>query len=241
MKILKFYIKQTVFFVALFPILQLRAQETLTMSWGLENTKFFQEYKSTQEQNPALHPDIKKKDSSHRAIGPNAKYNEVIQEFFQRHEILWKDFIKDKRQNEEPSKLEFIKFASEKDDYFVGLTKSLAPTLYFDFIGLSKEYVLESITISTINFNEYQGGGFSINEAWYDIELKHKVGEYTYNVDKKLKFTGSGRAILRFWSDNYSPRHGMTPSGDYKINIKFNFLVDGKKVSVSTGIFNMDV
>ena len=241
MKTLKFLIKQILCLIIVTPILPVEAQNSLTIKWGLENTEYFREIQSTQEQNSTLHPTVKKKDKYYRDFVPNAKYNEVILDFFKRHHKLWDEFKKSSPDKSTLTKLNFARFASEKDPYFAGLVKSLAPKLYFDFVGQSKEYVLESITITTINFEEFKGGGFSINEAWYDIELKHTVGTYNYDVDKKLRFNGSGRAELRFWSDNYYPNFGMTPSGEYTIDIKFNFLIDGEKITVSTGTFKIDV
>ena len=168
-------------------------------------------------------------------------YDDVLQIFSERHWKLWDKFEKQPGSDSRQTKLDFVKFAKDNDSYYYGLAKSLAPRLYFDFIGESKEYVLESIEVKTISFVEYSGGGFSDNEAWYDIELKHRPGTYIYPVDSKLRFTGSGRAVLRFWSDNYYKGAGMTPSGCYTISIKFNFLVNGQKTSISSGVFKMDV
>ena len=168
-------------------------------------------------------------------------YNDVIQIFFERHWKLWDEFKKQSSSDSSQTKLNFVKFAKDKDPYYYGIAKSLAPRLYFDFIGETKEYVLKSIEVTTISFEEYSGGGFSDNEAWYDIELKHLPGTYIYLVDSKLRFTGSGRAVLRFWSDNYYKGASMTPSGCYMISIKFNFLINGQKTSVSTGTFKIDV
>lgn len=117
----------------------------------------------------------------------------------------------------------------------------MAPVLYFDFIGNSQKYVLESIEIKTIDFDEYMGGGFFLNNAWYDIELKHEKGKHLYKVDKKLQFNGSGRAQLRFWSDNYYESMGMSPMGCYLISLKFNFISNGKMISVETEPFKIDV
>ena len=98
----------------------------------------------------------------------------------------------------------------------------------FDFTGRSEtEYVLDTIEIRTIDFEEYRGGGFFNNEAWYDILLRHTLGIHVYDVDRRLRFTGSGRAVLRFWSDNWYPNVGMAPQGCYFIDITFVFRVNG--------------
>ena len=85
------------------------------------------------------------------------------------------------------------------------------------------------------------GGGFLKDYAWYNIILKPIKGKYLFEVNKKLKFSGSGRAELRFWSDNYNATEGMSPMGTYIINLKFNFLSNGKSISVETNPFEIDV
>jgi hypothetical protein len=242
MKIFNCLSKQ-ILFVAL--LLQLSfvcfSQSKLTVKWGIENTRYFQEVKATREQSSAYFPKAKPNDKFYRFFKPTSAYESTLQIFFERHSKLWDKFEDQTKADSLRTKLNFVKFAKEQDPYFYGIAKSLAPQVYFDFIGETKEYVLESIDVTTIRFDEYSGGGFSDKEAWYDIELKHIPGIYNYPVDSKLRFTGSGRATLRFWSDNYYKSFGMTPSGCYMISIKFNFIVDGKKLSVSTNAFKIDV
>ena len=242
MKNLKFLNKGLfiVMITILFPLLGF-AQSKLTVKWGIENKDLFQETKATSEQTSAYFPEAKPNDKKYRFINAAPKYNKVAQIFFERHWQLWKEFEKQPKTSATPTKQDFVKFAKEKDPYYYGIAKSLSPSLYFDFVGESKEYVLESIEVKIISFDEYKGGGFSDNEAWYDIELKHMPGTYIYPIDKKLRFTGSGRAILRFCSDNYYENVGLTPVGCYMISIKFNFLIDGIKTSVTTEKFMIDV
>lgn len=216
-------------------------QTKLTVKWGIENEGLFKETMATKEQNSAVFPKAKPNDKKYRFINTTSMYNDVVQIFFERHGKLWDEFKKQSNGDSSQTKLNFVKFAKDKDPYYYGIAKSLAPRLYFDFIGETKEYVLESIEVTTISFEEYRGGGFSDNETWYDIELKHRPGTYIYPVDSKLRFTGSGRTVLRFWSDNYYKGAGMTPSGCYMISIKFNFLINGQKTSVSTETFKIDV
>jgi hypothetical protein len=226
--------------IILLPLFGL-TQPKLSVKWGIENTEFFKESQATKEQNSAFFPNAKKSDKKYRFINTTSMYNDVIQKFFERHWKLWNKFKKQSSQDTMLTKLNFVKYAKSEDPYYYGIAKSLAPRLYFDFIGESQEYVLESIEIKTISFDEYSGGGFSDKEAWYDIELKHIPGIYIYPVDSKLRFTGSGRTVLRFWSDNYYKAAGMTPSGCYMVSIKFNFLINGIKTSVSTEPFKIDV
>jgi hypothetical protein len=241
MKTLKGFVRIYLFTVVFFSCLISNAQVSLKLTWGLENTEYFQETKSTKGESPAYHSKAKNHDKYYREFIHDSKYNNDNYEFLKRRYKLWEAFEESTASNKERTKINFLKYVENRDPYFVGMVKRLAPQLYFDFVGISKQYVLESITIATVNFEEFKGGGFSTNEAWYDIELKHKIGEYTYLVDKKFRFSGSGHAVLRFWSDNYYPSFGMTPSGKYTINVKFNFDVDGRKVSVSTGIFKISV
>jgi hypothetical protein len=237
---LNFCIKLTLSISVVMMAFHTKAQNGLTVTWGLQNTEYYMEKKS-QDLTAANNFQPVKNGKEYRDFVPGKNYNQVITPLFERIQDLWKKFNTSLPKGAIPTKLEFVKFARNEDPYFAGEATKLAPVLYFDFIGQSKEYILMSITITTIRFDEYMGGGFSMSDAWYDIELKHKKGDFTYNVEKKLRFTGSGRAELRFWSDNYSKQNGMTPSGEYNINIRFNFLVDGKLVSVSTGMFKIDV
>jgi len=239
---LKFLSKQillmTLIFIASFSGL---AQTKLTIKWGIENKGFFEERTASTAQSSASNMKANANVKKYRFITTTSMYKDVVDIFFEKHFTLWDEFKKQSSNDSSQTSLNFVKFAKDNDPYYYGIAKSLAPRLYFDFIGETKEYVLESIEIKTINFQEYQGGGFSDNEAWYDIELKHQLGTYTYPVNNKLRFTGSGRTVLRFWSDNYYKGAGLTPSGCFTISIKFNFFVNGLKTAVSTGVFKIDV
>ena len=90
-------------------------------------------------------------------------------------------------------------------------------------------------------FEEYSGGGFFDRESWYEIELAHLPGRRVVRVDRRLRFTASGRTELRFWSDNFYPAAGITPMGCYTLRLTFYFTASGGAVSVSTGTFKMDV
>src|SRR5262249_6712293 len=97
------------------------------------------------------------------------------------------------------SKESYVEFLRHDDVELLGIMKSLAPTLYFDFVGASgREYVLDSLEVVTMSFDEYSGGGFFDSEAWYDVTLQHRPGKQEIGVNKRLRFTGSGRAQLRF-------------------------------------------
>jgi hypothetical protein len=217
--------------------------QKLKLVWGIENSEYFKESKVDKEGTGAIHTTPKKGAKLYRFVSSSDLYRPILFEFFDRHHKLWDNFIKQNPQirTNVNNKTDFITFAKKEDPYYLGLTKKLAPQLYFDFTGGNQEYTLESISIQTISFEEYKGGGFSQNEAWYDIILKHIPGIYTYNVDKKLAFNTNGRAVLRFWSDNYYVNMGLTPTGCYTLKITFNFIANGIKESVSTEVFKMDV
>lgn len=216
-------------------------QDSLVLKWGLESTRYFEEMQVGKAYNSAIRIPAEEGDTLYRFFTTNQKYEKVIMTIFARHNKLWDLYRESIGKESEPDKKDFISYARREDPYYLGLTKEMAPVLYFDFIGVSKEYVLESIEIETIDFGEYMGGGFYQKNAWYDIELKHELGKHKYDVDKKLRFVGSGRAELRFWSDNYYKYMGMSPMGCYVINIKFNFICDGSNISVQTNPFKIDV
>jgi hypothetical protein len=137
----------------------------------------------------------------------------------------------------------FLTWKRAQDPFCAAQARMMAPEIYFDFVAADgDEHVLDSITIYTIHFDEYRGGGFSEREAWYDIEVKHEQGHYTYAFDKRLVFSGHGRTVLRLWSDNYYASNGwMCPMGEYIIDIKFYFTASGKVESIATGLFAIDI
>jgi hypothetical protein len=218
------------------------ANDRLVIKGGLEKPEFYSEMQATQRQNAGWWPPRKKGEKLYRYFTVkehDGTYEDRARPLFQRHSTLWASY---RKQAPKPSQEGYLQFVNDQDPFFAGSVKALAPVLYFDFIGSSgKEYVLEAVEVRIVAFEEYAGGGFFTKEAWYDITLRHQPGAKRYEVEKKLQFVGSGRAELRFWSDNYYPSMGMAPMGCYTIEIVFHFRVDGKSSSVSTGIFKIDV
>ena len=186
------------FIILLFPGVSY-GQNSLIVKWGLESTHYFKEIQKSKKY--IFQPE--EGDSLYRFFTVKQNYGDMIVTVFARHGKLWDIYLQSIGEDSESDRDDFNIFAESEDPYYLGLTETMAPVLYFDFIGLDKEYVLETIEIETIDFAEYKGGGFYQNNAWYDIELKHEIGTYIYNVNKKLRFVGSGRTKLRFWSDNY--------------------------------------
>ena len=218
-------------------------QEPLQIKWGLENTVYFEERQMPKT--PADHIAIEKRDSPTRSFSVNNEYPKALGKIMPRVQETWKLYMKEGGRNDpaEERRKKFSAFLKEKDPYSTSMVQALAPTLYFDFLGTKgKEYVLEEIEVETIRFSLYAGGGFRDREAWYDIEVSSSVGIRKYPIENgKLRFDGSGRSQLRLSSDVFSASQGMSYLGDYTIRITFHFIEGGKRVSVSTAPFNIDI
>ena len=137
----------------------------------------------------------------------------------------------------------FLTYVRAHDPYLVDRFRSLAPRLFFDFVGsVHTQYVLTDIIVEVLDFSEYRGGGFADDEYSYHIMLVPEPGTYRYEIDRRLRFTGSGRAELTFFSDNFYSTVGLSPMGAYMIDITFIFLANGaNSVEVVTGPFKIDV
>jgi len=217
-----------------------QGQAPLALRWGLENTFSYTEGVRPQDV-----------DASGRAKGgrtvrafefkeADPKVREPMLKCFQRHDQLWDEF----RKRPPPAGQEaFEAFKRERDPFCDQFARQLAPRLYFDFSASGAEqYVLQAIEVRTLRFDEFKGGGFAQQEAWYDIVLPHKPGTRRYPVDKRLAFTGTGRCELRLWSGNQYPAQGwLAPMGEYTVDIRFIFSAGGREVSVATGPFKVDV
>jgi hypothetical protein len=232
-------------FISLYYLQAFSQTNALKVTWGRERKFYYDEKSVPKNYSQVNQIEAKKGEKLYRYITTNNEYEGIIMNVFEKHNKLWSNFLKEENTSNlsnQSLQAAFKNYSQQNQPNLGGVIKSLAPLLYFDFTGKSgTEYILDSITIKTVDFVEYAGGGFFDKEAWYDILLRHKVGSYTYNVDKKLRFTSSGRTLLRFWSDNYYRGMGMAPMGCYMINIIFNFTVNGKKVSVDTKAFKIDV
>ncbi|WP_321493727.1 hypothetical protein [uncultured Desulfobacter sp.] len=232
-----------VFVIALLINSSASADPNLTMQWGLENKRFFQETEVPADASSAIRAQAKPGEALYRFFQINDYYNDVIMGVFRRFHESWNKYSENKSSDVSIVKKEFSGYLRRNDPRLSSIIQQMAPTVYFDFLGDSGvQYVLQEIEIKTIRFEEYAGGGFADNEAWYDIELKHLEGIYKYPIGgKKLRFTGSGRTVLRFWSDNYYESMGMAPMGCYDIDITFHFFVNGSRISISSGRFKIDV
>lgn len=232
-----------VFVVWLGALVHARAQAGLSVKFGLENNRHFMEEQVTRQANVSTKAPRDGAEPLFRFFTTKSSWGQAQTGIFARHSKLWQLLEKEAG----PKRLEmtqgaYAKVLGARDPYLKGLINDTAPSLYFDFTGLSRtEYVLSSIEIQTIDFAEYRGGGFFNDEAWYDILLKHERGTHAYPIDRRLRFTGSGRTVLRFWSDNWYANLGIAPQGCYTIDVTFVFTVNGQTEKVSTGQFKIDV
>jgi len=221
-----------------------RAQE-ISMKWGLENKWSYQETTRTLNDDASVHSNRGSRKYQTFSFNNNSAVVDTMLKCFERHFELWSKFTRT-WSGGDPSKSKrqaFEEFKSVQDPLCDQHAKQQAPVLYFDFVSKSKdEFILEAIEITTLRFSEYKGGGFSKEEAWYDVILSHAQGKKRYDVSKRLAFTGTGRSELRFWSDNYYAEQGwIAPMGEYLIDIKFIFSCAGKQTTVRTGPFKIDV
>jgi len=224
-----------------FQLLNASAQNNLTIRYALSAG----DYKETQvprEQNSAYFPKTKKGEKLYRFFSPGRDHEVFSSQISKRHEDLYQKFRQEYK-GQDVNQVNFANYAKDHDSYYYTAMGYLAPAIKFDFIGATKEYVLDSIEIEVLGFEEYRGGGggFFNDDAYYDILLPHRGGTRVLAVGKKLRFNGSGSATLRFWSDNFYQVVGFCPMGCYTINIKFHFLSDNRKVVVASGLFKIDV
>lgn len=214
--------------------------QELSLKWGVEDSPLFHETKATSRQNHASVPPAGPHEKLYRYVTITPAYKKASSPIWTKHDSLWKEFVKSKPTARTPQL--YMDYAKKNYPYIVASANLLAPQLHFNFMGKSnKVYILQSISVKTKAFEEYSGGGFVNEEAWYDIVLNHHHGTKEYTVNNQLRFTASGTATLRFFSDNFIQTAGMAPMGCYMLTITFNFLSDGKIISVATEPFKIDV
>lgn len=210
--------------------------------WGLESTAEFKELKATAEQDSSYWPDAKEGETRYRYFAvrePNHSSKALPL-----YEAAIEAYDKHRSEGGDSTVDDFRAFVKEHYPFIAAGFRDIAPVLFFDFRGaVGHEYILDEITVEVAGYSEFRGGGFSDKESWYDIVLVPEPGIYPYPVEnKKLRFSGSGRTELRFYSANFYPAAGLSPMGAYLIDISFTFRVDGTKdVNVRTGLFKIDV
>lgn len=214
----------------------------LKLKFGLVDTRFYEEKKATWSENSSLKTSAGK-ETLYRFFAATPALKDELAVMTERHIRIWE--ILKKESGREAFSMDQDAYSQEiqkRDPYLFGLINPAAPRLYFDFTGLSGyEYILEAIEVRTLAFEEYRDGGFFNSEAQYNIRLRHNPGTHIYPIGRRLRFTGSGRAVIFFSSDNWYPKVGMTPQGCYLIDMTFIFTVNGKTEKVSTGTFKIDV
>ena len=127
-------------------------------------------------------------------------------------------------------------------DYDPGLKQMiniLSPLL--TFTSDSKDsLLLEGISKKTFQFGAYPGGGFCGESNWNDDVLSHTIGSKKYELKNLFSFLKIGTLNLRFFTDYFFRNVGSAPIGNYLIQIKFEFLRNGNRETVSTEIFKID-
>jgi hypothetical protein len=226
--------------------------ERLDLQWGLENTW------SYREEQPGRTDDVA---SIGRAGGAGARryrtfaFNEGMAEVREPWLAcidavmgLWGPYLEAlpaaaRGDRSDAARRAFQAHVRERDPGCVAQFRKTAPQLYFDFVADdAAQWVLEQVEVTTLGFSEYKGGGFAEGEAGYDLVLAHRAGLKTYRPEPRLVFKERGRLRLRLWSDNVYPNVGwIAPMGEYTLDIAFVFSVQGRRVTVRTGAFKIDV
>lgn len=219
---------------------------SLTIHWGLqEPTEYYTERAATAEQTAAYWPPAQEGAETFRYFtisrerGANEEFNMVMAPLLERTMTLYDMHL---QAGGDATRAAFQSFLRRRDSFLVDSFRRLAPKLYFEFMGSQQnQYVLTGITVEVFDFNEYRGGGFANDEYWYDLILLPELGTYHYAINNNLRFTGSGRTELAFFSNNFYKSAGLSPMGVYTINLTFQFLVNGQTLEVKTGQFKIDV
>lgn len=217
------------------------AQE-LGIRWGLDTpTEYYEEKSATATQNAADWSPANEDEETFRyftIIEP--AYGNAVFPLFDRAAGWYEDHL---HRRGDRTRRAFLAYVRARDPFLVDSFRRLAPRLFFDFMGSAQtQYVLTDVIVHVLDFSEYRGGGFADDEYFYDIVLVPEPGTYRYEIDSRLRFTGSGRAELTFFSDNFYPSMGLSPMGAYMINLTFRFLANGvTAVEVETGRFKIDV
>jgi hypothetical protein len=215
--------------------------KNITVTWGLENARYFREGKDK----AAGFVKFKTKPTRFYTFTNSDSVHNRLDDCANRHFAVWTKYEKEHSDPKSRNRDDFQKIKRDSDPTCFAYAQEIAPTLYFDFETTNDDtYILKSIEFRTLGFEEYAGGGFTDNEAWYDIVVSHRLGDKTYAVDNKLTFKNKGRVQLRLWSDNYENYVNsgwITPMGAYFIKITFHFTHNGAESSVSTDPFQIDI
>ena len=218
------------------------AAQQLTVRWGLDTpTDYYEERLATPSQNAADWSKSNEDEKMFRYFTiVEPAYTNAIFPLFGRAAESYDQHL---QRGGAPTRRAFSSYVRVRDPYLVGRFRSLAPRLFFDFMGsVDTQYVLTDIIVQVLDFSEYKGGGFADDEYSYDIVLIPEPGTYRYGIDRRLRFNGSGRAELTFFSDNFYPTMGLSPMGAYMIDLTFIFLANGSNsIKVVTGPFKIDV
>lgn len=209
--------------------------------WGLEGPAVYEEIRATADQDSSYWPDAEPGAETFRYFAViNSLHTSEALPLMQAAERAYQVHV---AEGGEKSLAAARAFTRARYPFIAAGFRNLAPVLYFDFRGAAtKEYVLTEIIVEVVQFSEFRGGGFSDEPTLYDIYLQPEPGIYSHPFENALRFQGSGRAELRFFSENFYEWSGLSPMGAYMLDITFRFRVDGERdILVSTGRFKIDV
>ena len=215
----------------------------IRLSWKLKKEFVFKEIKATKAAEAGWKPVPKKGEKLYRYIA-DAEYNFLSQYDFENYSRSWEAFYKSADTTglrDSDLRKQYSEFLKTHDPNLKIRIHVLSPQLQFSFSSNSADSLyLQSITIKTIAYKSYLGGGFCGESEWNDIVLSHKNGVKEYDLRNRFSFLKSGTLDLRFFSDYFSRQVGFAPLGNYLIQIQFNFLGNGKTETASTEVFKID-
>lgn len=215
----------------------------INLSWELKHEFFFKHVMVGKNVDAGSFQKPKKGEKKIRYIMETG-YNQFSQPDFEKYSRSWEVFYKSVDTSGLTSqnlRKKYSEFLEGYDRYLKIRIHVLGPQLAFTFTSNSTDSVfLQTITIKTLEFSSYPGGGFCGESEWNDIVLSHKKGLKEYNFQNQFTFSKSGTLDLRFYTDYFFRDSGWAPLGNYLIQIQFNFLRNGKKESVSTEVFKID-
>jgi hypothetical protein len=173
-----------------------------------------------------------------------AEYNYLSQFDFSAYSKSWEKFITLKDTigiSDSELRRSHTEFMRSNNIRLYARTHVLGPQISFTFSSCTHDsLILSSITIQTLDWSYYPGGGFAVESKWNDLVLSTKKGKKEYFLENRFGFKEKGQLDLRFFTDYFFRQNGMAPLGHFILQINFNFLRKGKVETVSTGVFKLD-
>ncbi len=213
------------------------------LAWNLPNEFIFNEVKASAKSNAGYSPVAKKGEKLYRYIRM-AEYNYLSQFDFAAYQNSWQRFYSETDTTGISSpelRRRHVAFLQDNNPALYSTTHVLGPQITFNFSSCRTDSIkLANITIETLDWVSYPGGGFAVESKSNDIVLSTKKGNKNYLLDQPFAFKGRGSLDLRFFTDHFFRQNGMAPIGHFLIKINFNFLINSKLETVSTAVFKID-